>query len=87
MANADTEVAQRLAMAERVCALVGITAARSDGDREKALGQAWQDWQAAYGHAVPRPTNAEVAELAARRDEIREATLRRIRGEESTDGR
>ncbi len=57
----------RVAAAERVCHLVGITGARMDTDRDKALTQAWSEWNREHrGKSLP-PTDAEIETLAARR--------------------
>lgn len=69
----------RLAAAERVCQLVGITAATGETDRDKAKTQAWMEWSHAYGRLSSRPTDDEILELAARRDVIRDNTLVKIR--------
>lgn len=69
----------RLAMAERVCALLGAMPAPCSDDREKALYELWREWMDRYGHAVERIDDDEVAALARRRDETRERTLARLR--------
>lgn len=76
--RARAELAARLEAAELVCALVGITGGR-DGQRGKALTQAWMHWSHDYGHGSI--TDELVAELAGKRDRIREATLLRLRAE------
>jgi hypothetical protein len=77
----------RLRAAETVCTLFGWTASAGRSDRDKAVEQAWQDWTHRYG-GYTDPSAPEwktrIAELAARRDEIRERTLTRIRREAST---
>jgi hypothetical protein len=74
------ELEARLAAAELVCNLVGITGSSGKSDRDRALTQAWQDWHHAYGRHV-LPAELPIAELARRRDEITARTLARIRGE------
>jgi hypothetical protein len=73
------DLRRRLALAERVCALVGITAATGETDRDKAKTQAWMDWNHEYGRLSPRLTDDEILQLAARRDIIRNNTLVRLR--------
>lgn len=79
------ELRQRLAAAERVCCLVGITAARIDGDREKALGQAWREWAHDYAASAAKLTDDEILTLAARQDIIRNRTLAKLH-REAADG-
>lgn len=73
---------QRLAAAEQVCVLYSWIGIPDQTDRGKAALQAWIDWSHQYG---PLPKSAEwndrITELARRRDEIRAATLRKIREE------
>lgn len=76
--SAADALGRRLAAAERVCYLVGITAARTETDRDKALTQAWQEWARDYRQACAGVSDAEVVELAARRDVIRQRTLARL---------
>lgn len=79
---ADIEIlVRRLEAAELVCNLVGICGSASNSDRDKALTQAWMDWSHAYRDRHVKPADLPIAELAARRDEIRSRTLARIRGE------
>lgn len=80
MAELIDDLRRRVLAAERVCYLFGITSARHETERDKAVTQAWMDWSAAFNDDVPRVTDEEITELARRRDEIRAATLRRIRG-------
>lgn len=82
-ANRVGGLEQRLAAAELVCALYGITGGRQDSDREKACTQAWMDWSRIAGDAADpkRIPEATLHGLARRRDEIRTETLARIRGE------
>lgn len=68
----------RVRMAERVCALVGINATDRQTERGKALTQAWMHWSHSYGGRAVPVTDDEVAKLAAERDEIVTATLARI---------
>lgn len=75
------DLRRRLAAAERVCQLVGITAARSETDQDKALGQAWSEWSRQYRSLALPVTDDEVLRLAARRDIIRNRTLARMQRE------
>lgn len=75
MAEID-DLRRRLAAAEKVCYLFGITGVRHETQRERATLQAWMDWHERYD-AEPVP-DEEIDRLAQRRREIREATLRRI---------
>ncbi len=89
-AERDAEVAaltERVRLAEIVCTIFGWTgssAGPDESDRDKAVLQAWMDWHHLYSDPKA-PTSKEwddrIAELAARRDQIRQATLARIRGE------
>lgn len=75
-----TELMRRLDVAERVCWLVGITAA-GESERDKALTQAYMGWSRHYrSHARP-VTDEEIAQLAARRDVIRDTTIARLHRE------
>lgn len=77
MSASDLE--QRLEFAEKVCRLFGITATGpQDCDEEKALTQAWQEWQHRFGRELPKLSEAEIHELAARRDITRDATAIRL---------
>lgn len=78
----DEELLRRLAAAERVCVLVGITGSAGVSDRDKAKTQAWMEWNRAYGHLAPRVADDEVLTLAARRDVIRDNTLLRLKRED-----
>jgi hypothetical protein len=75
------DLRQRLAAAERVCYLFGITGVRTETDREKATTQAWQEWSHTYGRLAPEVPDDEIERLAARRDIIRNRTLGRLRRE------
>jgi hypothetical protein len=71
---------ERVRVAELVCALSGITSPAGEGDRDKALTQAWQDWSHAYRSTHELVPAEVVADLARRRDEVRAATLARFLG-------
>ena len=74
------QLRERLAVAETVCTIFGWTGTRTDGERDKAVSQAWQEWAIAYGSPKPTPEwDERVTELAAKRDEIRNRTLAAIR--------
>lgn len=73
------DLRRRLAAAERVCYLVGITGATGSTDRDKAKTQAWMEWSHEYGNLAVRLTDDEVLALAARREVIRNNTLVRLR--------
>lgn len=75
------ELLQRLAAAERVCVLVGITGASGTTDRDKAKTQAWMEWHRAYGTLAADISDDEILHLAARRDVIRDNTIVRLRQE------
>lgn len=76
---------RRALVAERVCVMVGWTPA-SDSDRGKALHELWAEWVTAYeiaGGSIdpaahPDLSDERIAELAARRDATRAATMQRI---------
>jgi hypothetical protein len=76
----------RLKAAEAVCVLLGWQANPMGADEEKALHQLWSDWAQLAGpdftgpDAHPELSDAEIAGLARKRDEIRERTLAAIRG-------
>lgn len=72
------DLQQRLKAAERVCQIVGVTGADTITLRGKAKTQAYLDWAHAYGHLAEPVSAEEITVLAARRDEIREATLARL---------
>ena len=84
MAEID-DLRRRLAAAERVCYLVGISGARSESDRDKAATQAWMDWSHDYRPLVTPVSDKEIAELATRRDVIRQRTLERLRRESAEE--
>lgn len=75
------DLRRRLAAAERVCQLVGITAASGETDRDKALGQAWSEWSREYRPLAQPVTDDEILQLAARRDIVRNRTLARLQRE------
>ncbi|GAA0720007.1 hypothetical protein Drose_06290 [Dactylosporangium roseum] len=75
------DLEQRLKAAERVCQLVGVTAASMVTARDKAELQAWLDWHRQYGHLAEPVGDDEITALAARRDEIYAAALARLRAE------
>ena len=80
----------RLHAAEQVCVLVGWTAAHSESDLDKALHEAWREWQDIPGVSTapedhPELGDERIAELARRRDEMRAQALATLRGAE--DGR
>ena len=81
-------VTSRKGVAERVCVLYSWTGAAHPGtDREKALHELWSDWVALVGtdfispDAHPELNDARIAELARRRDLIRQRTLAAIKGQ------
>lgn len=77
---------RRALVAERVCIMVGWTPG-TDSERSKALHELWAEWLTAYeaagGSVEPRDhpdlSDERIAELAARRDATRAATMQRIR--------
>lgn len=75
------DLRQRLAAAERVCHLFGISAAHTETDREKATTQAWQEWSHTYGRLAAKVPDDEIERLAARRDIIHNRTLARLQRE------
>ena len=76
------ELRRRLALAERVCALLGVISIKGESDQEKAVQAAWSEWYRAGGARVPRPPDDEVLRLAARQDIRRNVTLSRIEQEQ-----
>lgn len=68
----------RVAAAERVCHLFGMTGVRMETDRDKALTQAWLEWAGDHHSKSLRPSDAEIETLAARREVIRNNTLVRL---------
>lgn len=69
----------RLEAAERVCLMVGWTAA-DNSERGKALHELWLDWLAISGASTspadhPELSDERISELALRRDEKRAAAL------------
>lgn len=75
------ELEARLALAEDVCAMFSWSPARYDTDRDKAAYELWRAWAAVAPtdrRDYPHLDDARIAELAARRDEIRAATLARL---------
>lgn len=79
------DLRRRLEAAERVCVLFGATASTGETERDKALGQAWSEWNQRYRGDAPTVNDRETEILARRRDQIRDATVGRIR-EKYTDG-
>lgn len=79
MADDLESLRRRVAAAERVCYLYGLSSSHRQTDREKATLQAWLEWHREHGGAVQPVSDAEVLQLAARRDVIRNNTLARIR--------
>lgn len=79
------ELITRLTLAERACVMFGWTASRQKSDRDKALHELWSAWVDVVPDtrrmAWPELSDAMVAELAAKRDATRAATLDRIRGD------
>lgn len=76
---------RRLAAAEKVCYLFGINAAPDQTEQGKALGQAWSEWSKDYRHHAAEVSQAEIAQLAARRDVIQQRTLARIKAEQAAE--
>jgi hypothetical protein len=71
---------ERLAAAEQVCVIFGWTGLDDGSDESRAVAQAWHDWAGAYGSISPtREWRTKVKKLARRRDEIRSATLAKLR--------
>lgn len=67
-----------IAAARQICDLVAITGATDDSERGQALTQAWMDYSHSYQfRRVPDET---IRELAERRRDIRDRTLRRLAG-------
>lgn len=85
MAEID-DLRRRLAAAEKVCYLFGITGARHETQRERAALQAWMDWYHQYGGDGEPVSDAEIDRLDHLRREIREATLRAIGEREGGGG-
>lgn len=72
---------ERLDFAERVCNLVGVTGAPGGSDRDKALTQAFIEWNIRYGRLARPVSDDEVLELAARREVIQNNAMSRLRRE------
>jgi hypothetical protein len=73
------ELRKRLALAEQVCKMVGITAVSFESDREMALTQAWMEWSKSLPSDYDiRPSDEKVLELASERRRIRAETLARL---------
>lgn len=77
----QVDLEERLAVAEKVCALFGTTPSHLGTDREKALHELWRVWQDRYGHGVAWIDDAEVEKLAQQRDEKRAAALATLKKE------
>jgi enamine deaminase RidA (YjgF/YER057c/UK114 family) len=81
----------RLKAAEDTCVMLGWSAARHEGDREKATHELWSRWANIVGSAFlareahPDLSREEIIRLAAQRDETRARTLARIRSEAPTE--
>lgn len=77
----------RLKAAEDTCVMLGWSAARHEGDREKATHELWSRWANIVGSAFlareahPDLSREEIVRLAAQRDETRARTLARIRSD------
>jgi uncharacterized protein YbaA (DUF1428 family) len=81
------EFIERLKAAEDVCVMFAWTQARYVTDRDKAAHELWRRWTAASGNDCskkrnPHLTDELIAELAAKRDATRAATLRHFFGPE-----
>jgi hypothetical protein len=85
MSEIPEEIRKRLEAAERVCVLYGWTGVTEESERSKALHELWSEWVKMVSPgftsraAHPDLSDERIAELAARRDEIREQTLARMR--------
>lgn len=78
----EINLRMRLIAAERFCRAFGMCSGWDTGtERQKAAFQAWAEWQTHYGRGLPRLTDEEIADLAAKRDITHEATLLSIRSE------
>jgi hypothetical protein len=84
------QLESRLQTAEDVCLMYGWSTGnpRYASDREKATYMLWTRWHRIAGVSSspadhPHLSEERIAELARERDRIREATLARIRGEDS----
>jgi hypothetical protein len=75
-----TELETRLAVAEDVCVIYAWSPSRTVTDREKAAHELWDRWSHLAGNdctakSNPHLTDELIAELAAKRDATRAATL------------
>lgn len=80
----------RLAVAERVCTMVGWTHSRMETDRDKALYELWHDWTELPGVSVapadhPDLSDDVIRQLARKRDATRARVLARLRGDGTDD--